>query len=73
MHARSMPNRRTNVYPPTFVDEVRWLVVDNPCGKTVQSARLEPKSDMVAALEGARQHFIANGWRVGEIDKWQAV
>jgi hypothetical protein len=68
-----MPNRRTNVYPAQFVDEVRWLVIDDPCGDTIQSVRLEPNADLVAALQGVREHYIADGWKVGEFDKWQAV
>lgn len=68
-----MPNRRTNVVPPASVNEVRWLVIDDPCGTTIQSARLEPNTDLVAALEAAREYFISDGWNVGELDKWQAV
>lgn len=69
----SMPNRRTNVYPPASVAEVRWLVIDDHCGTTIQSARLKPNADLVAALEGAREHYIAEGWQVDELDRWQAV
>jgi hypothetical protein len=68
-----MSRRRTNVYPPPSVDEVRWLVVDDRCGTTVRSVRLEPNADLVAAVEGVREHYLADGWQVGEIDKWQAV
>jgi hypothetical protein len=68
-----MSRRRTTVYPPETVDEVRWLVVDDPCGATIQSVRLEPNADLVAALEGVREYYVADGWQVGALDKWQAV
>jgi len=68
-----MSRRRTNVYPPVFVNEVRWLVIDDRCGTSIQSARLEPNTDVVAALEAARENYIADGWKVDELDKWQAL
>lgn len=66
-------HKRTTVYPPATVSEMRWLVVEDRCGEIIRSARLEPNWDLVAALEGARELYITDGWQVAPLDKWQAV
>ena len=59
-----MPRRRSSPDPLATVNEPRWLVIQDKSSQPIKSIRLEPRTDLKAALAKARQHFIDTGWNV---------
>lgn len=72
-HALDMPRRRSSPDPLATVNEPRWLVIQDRSSQPIRSIRLEPRTDLKAALAKARQHFIDSGWDVEPLTRYQFV
>ena len=55
--------RRNPPEPFKSTRECTWLVVRNALSEVVESTKLTARADLLAALTGAREARLANGWQ----------
>jgi hypothetical protein len=51
-------------------DQPRWLVVEDRCSRVIEYSRIEPRTDLRAALEQAVAQRKADGWAVEHVGRW---
>jgi hypothetical protein len=64
-----MNPRRSLPDPLATTDESTWLVVRNAFRETLEVTPLEPKADLHAVLNAAREARVVAGWKADPIER----